>query len=150
MFHPATPATPDLLAQWRWLLGGRPRLYGWSTSGDLFYADSQGQLWRLDAGAGEIESVADSEGAFAAQLEDAEAAEALLLLPVVRDYEAAHGALADGQCLGYRTLPVFGGAYTTENRYALAVIEHASVTGDVHRQIRDLPDGAQVALRVIP
>jgi hypothetical protein len=150
MFVPATPETPDLLAAWRWLVGGRPRLHGWSVAGDLFYIGDGSLVWRLDLGAGEAEAVADSAADFATQLAAPAAAAELLLLPVVVAFEAAQGPLAIGQCLGFRTLPVFGGAYTVENRYAVAVGQHAAFTGDVHRQIRDLPDGAQVALRVVP
>ena len=150
MFHLASTTTPDLLAEWRWLLGGHPRLHGWSASGDLFFVDEGGQLWRLDTGAGEVEHVAASIADFAARLAEANAAAELLLLAVVETFEATHGPLATGECLGFRTLPVFGGAYTVENRYAVAVAKHASFTGDLHRQIRDLPDGAQVQLRVVP
>src|SRR5690349_11821136 len=150
MFHLATSDAPDLLAAWRWLLGGRARLHGWSAGGDLFYADGQGQIWRLDAGAGETEGVAPSPAAFAEALADPAARDELLMLPVVAAFEAAHGPISAANCLGFRTLPVFGGTYTVDNRYALPVAEFAAFTGDVHRQIRDLPDGAQVQLRVVP
>jgi hypothetical protein len=45
---------------------------------------------------------------------------------------------------------VFGGAYTADNRYSIRIAEHASFTGDLHRQIRDLPDGTVVKRRVVP
>ncbi len=150
MYHPITLDTPDLLAQWRWLLRGHPRLCGWSAAGDLFYADESGQIWRLDPGAGDAECVAESDAAFVQLLADATAAEELLLLQVLRDFEARHGPLETNQCLGFTTLPVFGGAYTADNRYALPVQEYAAFTGEVHRQIRDLADGARVRFDVVP
>lgn len=150
MFHPATPDLGDLLTEWRWLLGGRARLHGWSSAGDLFHADEQGRIWRLDTGAGESERVADSAEALDRALADPAAAAELLLLPVVEEFEAARGPLGRGQCLGFVTLPVFGGAYSAENRHPVAVAEHAAFTGDVHRQIRDLPDGARVQVKVVP
>jgi hypothetical protein len=150
MFHPATSEIGDLLAEWRWLLGGRARVHGWSSAGDVFYADDRGRIWRLDTGAGESACVAESAEAFERALSDPAAAEELLLLPVVDAFEAARGRLNAGQCLGFATLPVFGGAYTADNRYPIAVVEHAAFTGDVHRQIRDLPDGASIELKVVP
>lgn len=150
MYHAITSDTPDLLDQWRWMLGGHPRLRGWSSAGDLFYADELGQLWRLDAGAGESELLAPSNAAFMKLLADDTAAEELLLVATVREFEAHHGTLEPNHCLGFRTLPVFGGAYTADNRYALPVEEYASFTGDVHRQIRDLPDGARIRFDIVP
>ena len=141
---------PDLLAAWRWLLGEEPRLVGWSSSGDLFYADGNAAVWRLDTGAGSTELVAASINEFESVLTDPRRREELLLLAVVRAFEAAAGKLSEGQCLGFTTLPVLGGAYWVENRYALSVVEHASFTGDVHRQIRDLPEGAKVRLEIVP
>ncbi len=150
MYHAIASDTPDLLAQWRWLLGGHPHLRGWSAAGDFFYADESGQIWRLDPGRGDAECVAESDATFVQLLADATAAEEILLLPVVREFEARHGPLGANQCLGFTTLPVFGGAYTADNRYALPVEEYAAVTGEVHRQIRDLPDGARVRFDVVP
>jgi hypothetical protein len=150
MFHQTTPSTPDLLAEWRWLLGGRLRLIGWSSAGDLFYIDEAARICRLDTGAAEIEVVADSGIAFNSLSEDSEQADDVFLLPVVRSFESIHGALPEGHCLGFRMLPVLGGTYTIENRHAISIAEHASLTGYLHRQIRDLPDGTAIRLKVVP
>jgi hypothetical protein len=149
MFH-KSDSTADLINEWRWLVGGSVRLLGWASSGDLFDVDAKGVVTRVDTGSGELERCALSIGEFYLGLEDRERAESLLLLPVVREFKAHHGQLRPGECLGFATLPVFGGRYSVENRRRLTVTEHASFTGDVHRQIRDLPDGEQVSIKVIP
>ena len=150
MFHHATSTTPDLLAEWRWLLGGIPKLLGWSSSGDLFYVDERARVCRLDTGSGELEVIADSRTAFESLLEDADRASDVLLLPVVREFEGAHGPLPNDKCLGFTTLPVLGGGYSVENRFVISVAEHASFTGDVHRRIRDLPDGTKIQVKIVP
>jgi len=150
MFHKATSETPDLLASWRWLVGGQPQLHGWSSSGDLFYVDTNGVVWWLDTGGGSTEIAAASRAAFDAVLRDPEAGGNLLLAPVVRAWEEAHGPLASGRCLGFSTLPVLGGAYTIDNRVSVPIVEHAGLTGEIHCQIRDLPDGATVRISVTP
>lgn len=147
MFHSTTSSTSDLLADWRWLVGGLARLLGWSSAGDLFYLDERARVRRLDTGAGVAEPVAESEAIFDSLRADERAAEELFLLPVLRVFEAANGPLGEEHCLGFTTLPVLGGTYTAENLYAVAIAEHASYTGDVHRQI---PDGAQVRFRIMP
>jgi hypothetical protein len=150
MLHHTNASTPDLLAQWRWLLGGLPRLIGWSSAGDLFYLDESARCCRLDTGAGEVEVVASSRDAFDSALEDPKRTDELFLSPVVREFESVHGPLPAGCCLGFRTLPVHGGAYAVENRFVISVAEHASITGDLHRQIRALPDGTALRLKIVP
>ena len=150
MLYPASSVTVDLLSAWRWLLGGRPRLHSWSAAGDLFYSDERGQVWQLDLGAGDAECVAESSAAFEQSLRDPDTADERLLLPVVREFEQVHGPLGPHRCLSFTTLPVFGGSYGIDNRYALAVVQHAAYTGDIHRQIRDLPDGTAIRLKVVP
>ena len=149
MFH-EPDGSADLLHEWRWLLGGHARLVGWTASGDLFVTDVRGAVLHLDTGAGQFEEVAPNAVDFHITLRDESQAEALLLLPVVRAFEQRHGPLGSGECRGFTTLPVFGGTYTTENRYRLSIAEHAAFTGNVHRQIRDLPEGAQVQLKIVP
>jgi len=149
MFHLAESSL-DLLTEWRWLLGGHARLVGWSSSGDLFVADARGAVSRLDTGVGDLELVAASGDEFRRVLSDTERAQDLLLLSVVQEFEQHHGALRPGECLGFTTLPILGGAYTVENRFRLAVAEHAAVTGDMHRQLRDFPDGTRVSIKIIP
>ena len=149
MYH-AADGSADLLAEWRWLLGAEARLLGWASSGDLFVTDARGAVSRLDTEGGALEPVSGSADEFRRALEDPGRAEDLLLGSVVREFEARHGPLGPGDCLGFRTLPVFGGAYTSENRVRLPIAEHAAVTGDVHRQVRDLPDGARVSIKIVP
>ena len=138
------------MSEWRWMIGPRARAVGWSSAGDLFYLDERDRICHLDTGAGTAKPVAESRSAFELALVDSTRSEELLLLPVVRSYEAAHGRLVAGQCLGFHTLPVFGGAYSADNRWAISIAEHAAFTGDVHRQIRDLPDGTRVKIKWVP
>jgi hypothetical protein len=148
MFYETKATSSDVLAEWRWLIGGRPIQVGWSSSGDLFFSDPSGRVCRIDTGSGEIGVVAGSLRDFLEAIKDPTQAEDVLLLPVVQSYEEKHGKLEEGQCLGFVQSPVFGGAYTAENRQAMSVAEHAASSGEIFRQIRDLPDGTKVRLKV--
>jgi hypothetical protein len=116
----------------------------------LFLAGANGQIMLLDPGGGDIEVVAESISAFRSLLVDPQHAPNLLQEPVVRAFEEQHGPMAAGHCLSYTQLPVLGGAYSSENRFTLSIGEHAAVTGEMHRQLRDLPDGAKVKVRIVP
>src|SRR6185503_15095204 len=147
MLHEASASDQRLLAEWRWLTGGLPRLLAWSSGGDLFVSNPDGSVAMIDCGAGELAVVARSEAEFRTHMLDERQADEMLQRPVVEAFEAHHGQLAPDQCLGYTKLPILGGEYTVGNRFSLSIAEHASFTGDLHRQIRDLPDGSQVTLK---
>ena len=101
MFHIADNSL-DLLSEWRWLLGDLPSLVGWSAAGDLFVRDDDGRVFRLDTGGGEVHLVAPGVKAFEHALSDPDRAAELLLLPVVRIFEARHGALGGASVWGSR------------------------------------------------
>jgi hypothetical protein len=150
MFHEASESDQQLLAEWRWLLGGLPRLAAWSSGGDLFIAYPDGSVALLDPGAGDLQRIADSLADLRNQLEDERRSKVLLQTRVVEAFEAKHGLLPSGRCLSYTTLPIFGGEYTIDNRFALTIKEHAGLTGDIHRQIRDFPEGTKVQVKTVP
>jgi len=149
MYHSAEDQQ-ELLANWRWLLGGLPRLLGWSSSGDLFVAQPSGVVHRLDTAFGALDPVAETVADFERALEDPELVWDMCLVPVVRQFEDEHGPLLEHECLGFTTLPILGGSYAVDNRYRIAIGEHAAFTGNLHAQLRDVPDGAKVRLRIDP
>ena len=51
------------------------------------------------------------------------------------------------QCYGYGVPVILQGEYTLENTRVLQVEEQYAFLADLHRQIRDLPDGTQIRLR---
>src|SRR6266487_1881800 len=139
----------DPLAGWRWKIGGAARIVALSRSGDAFVSAPDGGISWLDTGGGDVSQVADSRVAFDRLLANSADATRLLLSPVVEEVIRLHGPFPLGTCLSFSQLPVLGGAYTVENRYRLSAVEHFGVTGDIHRQIRDLPHGAKVDIRVV-
>jgi len=141
--------TADPLAEWRWKLGGAAKVIALSRSGDAFLLQADGAVYWLDTGAGTFSAVAPSREEFNTMLASAASAARLLLAPVVDDFVRTHGPFPSGTCLGFTQLPVLGGAYTIDNRFLISEVEHFGVTGDLHRQLRDLPDGAKVQLRVV-
>ena len=141
-------AVPDPLAEWRWKLGGAAKIVALSRSGDAFVAELDGKIWWLDTGAGELREVAPSAPAFFQLLEQSASAARLLLTPVVEEFVRVHGPIPEGKCLGFTQLPVLGGSYSVENRWLAPAVEHFRLTGELHRQIRDLPDGTRVNIRI--
>ena len=57
--------------------------------------------------------------------------------------------LQPGQCYGFKTPPVIGGNYSVENVSPLPVGDYLGPSGSIHEQLRDVPDGSQVVLKVV-
>ena len=139
----------DALASWRWMVGETSEVVALSLSGDIFYRDGSDHVHWLDTGAGTTEEVASSWSEFRTTLANPERAAELLLQPVVEQFLQSCGPLPPGKCLGYKTLPIFGGDYSGANRVPLPALEHYLFTGEVHQLVKDLPEGGQVELAVV-
>ena len=57
--------------------------------------------------------------------------------------------LAEGQIYSYKTPPVLGGEYSTDNLEPTGIAVHFSVLGQIHRQVKDLPPGTKIDRIVI-
>jgi hypothetical protein len=62
--------------------------------------------------------------------------------------EPTLGPLKEGQCYGFRIWPGLGGTYEVENMAIKSVLEWLAVSGDVGRQVKDLPPGTEIRLDV--
>ncbi|MFD1731304.1 hypothetical protein ACFSC4_09890 [Deinococcus malanensis] len=65
-------------------------------------------------------------------------------------WQAQHGPLPLEKRLMPSRLFVLGGKYEVDNLRAVDTVESLRVRGDVARQLRDLPDGTEIELRVLP
>ena len=144
------PQAKDLLAEWRWKIGGGPRTVVLSRSGDAFVAKQDGTVDWLDCGAGTCEQVAGSLDEFWQLLETPTRSRELLLTPVIEEFISRHGPFPPATCLGFTTLPILGGSYALDNRFLISATEHLAGTGDLNRQIRDIPDGTAVRIKIVP
>jgi hypothetical protein len=136
------------LVDWRWLIGDEKFAVLVTAAGDVFLSDFDGAFYWLEAGDGRLTRIGDSaDDVGAALIESAENRINWFLEPVIDRLRAAGIVLAEGQCYGYTTLPILGGAYEGDNRVPIPVKEHLGLTGHIHKQIKDLPDGTQIRLK---
>jgi hypothetical protein len=129
--------------------------YGDGLDGCLFFAEDAfgfpfcieaGAVRRCDAETGERETMAVSLEEWAGQI----LIDWRLLTgqPVAHEWQARHGALPVGRRLAPRQPFVLGGDFTLENLYAAEQVELMRFRGSLATQIRSLPDGSQVTLKV--
>jgi len=114
--------------------------------GDVFTLDAEGAVHMLERAACSAQTIADSEEEFWRVA--GEDPQGWQLRSLVDECRAAGKVLSEGQCYAFTTPPVLGGDYTEENVWVAPWQEWFSFTADLFHQIKDLPDGAQVHLKV--
>ena len=126
-------------------------LLGRSVFGDLFLSDPAGQVFWLQVDIGKFTQVANSESEFL-ELAQTEQKQQEWFAAAGEQAAASNGLVpTSDQCIGFSVPVVLAVATGRPNRpYVADIYEVVSFLGDINRQIADLPDGAQIQLRIEP
>lgn len=136
-----------ILSTWTWLTVDKS-IVALTKIGDALLKDNDGHLYFLDVGCGTLELKANNYNDFFKKKLDYELTEELLL-PVVVDNLEKHGIkLKPGQVYSYTLLPILGGTYNEKNMFAVDIYEHYNLTGEIHFQLKDKPDGTHANILV--
>jgi len=147
-FEPTAEAIAELSEAWAWLLKDPFRPVLFSILGDMFFARDDGAIWWLNTGSGEVSRVADTVDDFQEKL-GTDIANDWFLPHLVEQLHAAGKVPEPGECYTYVTLPIFQeGRYVVDNLNPVPADEHFVLTGEVHREIAALPDGARAKITV--
>ena len=139
---------PTILADWVWLLPDELTVWLMNRYGNLFLIFNDDSVHQLDVSEGTIEKVAESEEEFCAKIDEDDHANQWLMIPLVDRLVGRGKPLQAGCCYSFIIPPILGGGYSVENTRTLNIAEHYSVYASIHQQIKDLPDGTQVVLKV--
>lgn len=141
--------SPDeLLRNWRWFIGEDKYLLFATVSGDAFLVDYLGRVYWLETGAGTLSKVAEDQESFLTALEQEDRRNDWLFAENIASWIRAGQTPNPGECFGYKSLPVLGGTYEESNRLLVKASEHFWLSGEIHFQIKDLPDGARVRIKI--
>jgi hypothetical protein len=138
----------NTVGTWKYAYGGvldNIMFFAEDIFGDQFgISDDAVVLFRSETG--EIEPLAASLEEWASQvLVDFEN---LTGYRVAHEWQLAHGPIGRGMRLTGKQPFVLGGGHDLANLYEADSVTLMRLRGDIYRQIRDLPDGAHVKLRV--
>ncbi len=139
---------PSLFAEWTWLVPNEFTVWIMNRFGDLFLVFDDGSVHMLDVGGGCLVRVANSRDDFQTKVAEDDNANDWFMIPLIDRLLVAGMTLKQGECYSYKQPPVLGGDYTVENTCVLPIAEHYGAYGSIHNQIKDLPDGTQVVLKV--
>ena len=145
-FLPKSADEADLSA-WSPILPTVARVLRTNLFADVFVVDDEGSVHMLERAGCAAERIASSEEEFWRRVEEDE--QGWQLRPLADSCRRVGKILNDGHCYAFTTLPVFGGDYTAENVWVAPLEEWFSFTADLFQQIKDLPDGSTVTLKVI-
>jgi len=138
----------DVLSDWTWLLPKEFTLWLVNRFGDLFITLPDGSIQMLDLGAGTLETLADSQDSFCDLIDQDDNDKDWLMIPLVDECMANGLVLGNSQCYSYKLAPALGGEYNFENTEVCDISVHYSIFGQVHKQIKDVPDGTTVSFKI--
>ncbi len=141
--------TTRMLEFWRWLVPDSLRPLFATALGDLFLADPAGTILWLDSGVGRLRTVAANTDEFRQAVADPENATYWFGGGLVDQLRAAGKLLLPMECYSYHTLPMLGGRFEPTNFQIYPVVRHFRALGQIHDQLKDLPDGAVVEFKVV-
>ena len=135
----------ELLSEWEWLIGNKKTPILLSASGDAFLQDaSTGSVSCLDTATAELFEVAGDISEFQELLKEQEFVANHLAVNMIEDLINNNVLLEPGKIYSYKKPPVLGGEYILENIEPTDIAVHFSLSGQIHYQVKDLPEGATI------
>lgn len=133
-----------LTEDWTWLLGTNKKVILVTAIGDMFLTSDNGNIFWLDVGQGKLEMVANDKREFEERLTDIEQINEWFMIDLTTQLRLSDKKLKDGQIYSYKKLPIIGGKYSVDNFEPTDIEVHFSISGQIHNQIKDLPDGTKI------
>jgi hypothetical protein len=116
--------------------------------GNVIFTDEDGQYWRICPEELSCEVVAINGEDFARLQNTGEFLKDWAMRELVERARSMLGMPADERCYCLKIPATLGGAYTLANVGTISRAELISFSGHTAKQIDDLPDGAQIRLRI--
>jgi hypothetical protein len=133
-----------LLSDWRWLVGEEYEPVVISALGDLFLRRDDGHIFWLSTGWGQLTEVADSDGEFKKLMVQPNHAAEWFIPNLVGDLLSSGKKLGPRECFSYQVPPILSGEIDPDNFEPTDLSVHFSVLGQIHEQVKDLPEGAPI------
>jgi hypothetical protein len=131
------------LESWEWIgVAGKTPVAA-SLFGDVFLEDAAG-YWFLDSVEGTLTHEWESRDAMTEALGNEVGQDRFLLAGLAIAAERSGIALAPNEIYDFAESPAFGGDIDIANVVAMDFVVSLNIAGQLHNQIRDLPDGTEI------
>lgn len=134
-------------AAWGWLGLDPSEVVGENEFGNLMVKDMHGKYWRICPEEAECTVVANNRAELDGLAHDRNFLEDWSMRLLVEQARDRLGSLPEGRKYCLAIPAVLGGNYDIANVRTISLIELISVSGDLARQLQDLPDGTKIRLK---
>ncbi|WP_417377715.1 T6SS immunity protein Tdi1 domain-containing protein [Gimesia sp.] len=135
----------ELLQDWTWAMSEPMRPVLLTALGDLFAQGDSGAVYFVDVIEGEIRTVAEDGTTFEDLLSDAEFVADHFFPARVLELRDAGIQLEANQVYSHQQPLVLGGNDELENYETSDVSVYISIQGQIHEQVKDLPEGTVIS-----
>jgi len=139
----------DVLEEWYWLLPENFTVWLVNRFGDIFMIYPDDKIYLLEIDAGKISHVANSQDHFCTLIDQNENADDWLLIPLINKLVAQNVIPANNECYSLAVPTVLGGQYELSNIKTCDIEVYYAFNGQIHQQIKDLPEGTKVQINFV-
>lgn len=139
----------EIKQSWGWVGIDPEEVVGENDFGNLMVRDVHGKYWRLCPEDVYCEVVADNREELDALSIDQEFLEDWYMKTLVEVVKDKYGPLEEGRKYCLVTPGILGGEYGISNIRTAPLVEIIRFSGMLGDQIKDLPEGAQIELKVV-
>lgn len=139
----------ELVENWLWLISDFKQTLLISKMGDMFLLANNGRVYWLSTDDGSLTKIADSKAGFEQMLADEANIDNWFLPSLVGKLLTANKYLGKNEVYSFKEFPIIGGEYSVDNIAATDISVHFTLTGIIHEQIKDLPDGTKVQIKPV-
>lgn len=133
-----------ICSDWKWCLQDQKTVAMISSIGDLFVVGKDESINWLDTGYGVLTRIADNIQQFKLLLKDENNIENWFLASLVEQFISNGILLNENEVYGFKTFPALGGDYSLDNFEPTNIYIHFAFAGQIHEQIKDLPEGTKI------
>jgi hypothetical protein len=138
----------ELCEPWIWLLINIREVIIISKMGDMFLAGDDGSIYWLATDIGALSKVANNRKEFEQLLKDEDNIDHWFLPSMVEKLIGNGKVLGKDQVYSFKKIPVIGGDYSLDNIEPTDLNVHFALSGQICEQIKDLPDGTPVKIKI--
>ena len=142
--EPSGKDVAEALDGWTWIGLDGLEAAAVSAFGDIFFRAADGSVKLLDMIEGRLTPVSGTWSELKTQLNDADRQDDLLLAGLVMAARRKGLVLDAGQCYDFKKPPVLGGEMSVEQMEKTFFVVKVHIAGQIHRQIKDLPQGTKI------
>ncbi|MEP4895642.1 T6SS immunity protein Tdi1 domain-containing protein [Parasphingorhabdus sp.] len=129
---------------WKWLTGSDVHPLMITALGDLIFKRSNGEILLLDTASGTLVPLAESQNAFVKSVSEKAVLDQVFSPKIIKQFKGNDIMLGPNHVYSITKPLNLGGTYTADNFLVIDMDVHFVILGQIHSQIKDLPDGKEI------